>query len=237
MRKEEKMRKKIVGFIIAGILVLVFGFASIPARAELSLGIVGGYYSPNFGWINDYYFDYFNDWRNTDLGFKAGKVYGLILEYDVNSHFRLRIEYNRFGSKTSDDWWDYSAFPWTSHHDVDYKLTVSPVILSGIYKFSPFYVGAGVASFSTEFQDAYICEDYFGGVLVKTSSQSYSASDSPIGILVLGGFEYGDEPFFGGMEARYVIAEANLETEYSWRGAKADLSGFQVCVKVGYKFK
>jgi len=42
MKKEKKVRKKIVGFIITGILVLVFGFVSTPARAELSFGLVGG---------------------------------------------------------------------------------------------------------------------------------------------------------------------------------------------------
>lgn len=220
------MVRKMVGFIIAGAFVLVLGFTATRATAELSLGIAGGYYSPNFGWINNYYFDSFNDWRGTHFKFKPAMMYGLALGYDVTPYFRLRLEYNSFKSETSDDFWDYSALPWATYYDSDFKLTVTPVILSGIYRFSPFYIGGGVGSFSTEFKDAYVYEDYLDETLIKRGSRSYSASDSPLGVSFLGGFEYGNKGFSVALEARYVVAEADLK---DWlQDAKADLGGFQV---------
>lgn len=230
MKKDEKMRKKIAGFMIAGMLVLILGFTSTPARAELSLGVVGGYYSPNFGWINDYYFDSFNDWRGTYFKFKPAMMYSLALGYDVTPHFRLRLEYTSFKSETSDDFWDYSALPWATYYDSDFKLTVTPVILSGTYRFSPFYIGGGVGSFSTEFKDAYVYEDYLDETSIKRGSRSYSANDTPLGVLFLGGFEYSGQGFSGTLEARYVVAEADLT---DWlQDAKADLGGFQVCAGI-----
>ena len=148
MKEEKKLSKKIAGFMIVGTLVLVLGFVSTPARAELSLSLVGGYYSPNFGEINDDQWPHLgwcNDYYGTDLGFEAGMMSGLALGYDLDQRFRLRLEYNSFESKTSDDLWAGGY-----HWDVDFKLTVTSVILSGIYKFSPPYIGAGIGSFSTE---------------------------------------------------------------------------------------
>ena len=125
------MSKKIVGFVIAGVLVLVLGFVSTPARAELSLGLVGGYYSPNFGEVNDD-FDEVNANFGMDLELKAGIMYGLALGYDLGSRFGLRLEYNSFESKTSDtgsvtrDLWEY-------RFGLDAKLTVTPALLFLIY--------------------------------------------------------------------------------------------------------
>ena len=42
MKEEKKLSKKIVGFMIGGILVFVLILTSTPAWAELSLGLVGG---------------------------------------------------------------------------------------------------------------------------------------------------------------------------------------------------
>ena len=159
-------------------------------------------------------------------------MYGLALGYEVNPHFRLRLEYNSFESKTSDDSWAYYD-SLAEYWDEEFKLTVTPVILSGIYQFSPFYMGAGVGSFATKFKYTYTVEEYQDEILVDSSSGSYSESDSPIGVLVLGGIEYSGQGFFGGLEARYVVAEAELER----RDAKVDWGGFQVCVRAGFKFK
>ncbi|MFQ6067575.1 MAG: outer membrane beta-barrel protein [bacterium] len=193
------MRKKMVGFIIAGMLVLVFGLASTPARAELSLGVVGGYYSPNFGKIND---DYLAG-LGTDLEFKAGAMYGLVLGYDLPARFGLRLEYNSFESKTSDE-------------EQDFKLTVTPMMLSLIYGFSPAYIGAGVGLFSTEFKDTYGDSD----------------SDSPTGLVLLGGFGFGDRPIFLNLEARYVVGTKPKLEDF---GTEVDLSGLQLGLLAGLK--
>jgi len=175
------MRKKIIGFMVAGILFLVLGFVSMPASAELSLGVVGGYYSPNFGQVNDD-LDEMNDLLGTDLGFKAGMMYGLALGYNLPARFGLRLEYNSFESKTSDtssETWGL----WEFRDDMDLKLTVTPVILSLLYGFSPFYIGAGVGSFSTKLKVASEWEEYFVGFLVDSGSWSESDSD-------MGGFRF-----------------------------------------------
>ncbi len=214
MKKEKKMRKKIVGFMIAGVLVLVFGLASTPARAELSLGVVGGYYSPNFGQVNDDC-EEINDIFGTDLEFKAGMMYGLALGYDLPARFGLRLEYNSFESKTSD-----TLIPGI---DVDLKITVTPLLLSLTYGFSPFYVGAGVGSFPTEF-------DY--GFLVDSTLVTESDSDSPTGLVLLAGFGLGDRPIFLNIEARYVVGtKAKLEDA----DTEVDLSGVQLNLLAGLK--
>jgi len=208
------MRKKIIGFMVAGILFLVLGFVSTPASAELSLGLVGGYYSPNFGEINDD-LDEFNDLLGTDLELKAGMMYGLALGYDLPPHFGLRLEYNNFESKTSD-----TVLPGV---DLDFKLTVTPVILSLLYGFSPFYVGAGVGSFPTKLNYGY---------LVDSTAITDSDSDSPTGLVLLAGYGFGGEPIFLNLEARYVVGtKAKLEDA----GTEVDLSGLQLSLLVGLK--
>ena len=215
MKKEKRMRKKIVGFMVTGALVLVFGLVSTPARAELSLGLVGGYYSPNFGEVNDD-LDEVNDLLGTDLEFKAGMMYGLALGYDLPARFGLRLEYNSFESKTSD------VVP-TTTIDLECKLTVTPLLLSLTYGFSPFYVGAGVGSFSTEL-------DY--GFLVDSTLVTLSDSDSPTGLVLLAGFEFGGEPIFLNLEARYVVGtKAKLEDA----DTEVDLSGLQLSLLAGLK--
>ncbi len=214
MKKEKRMRKKIVGFMVAGMLILVFGLASTPARAQFSLGVVGGYYGPNFGQINDD-LDVVNVVFGTDLELKAGMMYGLALGYDLPPHFGLRLEYNSFESKTSD-----TVLPGV---DLDFKLTVTPVILSLLYGFSPFYVGAGVGSFSTKLK---------WGLLVDSTAITIADSDSPTGLVLLAGYGFGGEPIFLNLEARYVVGtKAKMEDA----GTEVDLSGVQLSLLVGLK--
>ncbi len=245
MKEEKKLSKKIAGFIIGGILVFVLILTSTPAWAELNLGLVGGYYSPSFGKINDYFDEEYNDVYGTDFGFEAGMMYGLVLGYDVNPHFRLRLEYNSFESKTSDSYPDPRPYEWVDW-DTDWKLTVTPVILSGIYKFSFFYIGAGLGLFSTEVKEVATADSYYESASVSDSHArsvpcdihpgdtfSRSVSDSPIGILVLGGFELGGKSPFLSLEARYVVGtKAKLED----LDTEVDLSGLQFSLVAGFKF-
>jgi len=225
------MRKKIIGFMVAGILFLVLGFVSTPASAELSLGVVGGYYSPNFGQVNDD-LDEMNDLLGTDLELKAGMMYGLALGYDLPARFGLRLEYNSFESKTSDTGSETSGL-WEFREDIDLKLTVTPVILSLLYEFSPFYIGAGVGSFSTKLKVTSEWEEYFVGFLVDSGSWSESDSDSPTGFVLLAGYGFGGEPVFLNLEARYVVGtKAKLEDLVT----EVDLSGLQLCLLGGFRF-
>jgi len=226
------MRKKIIGFMVAGILFLVLGFVSTPASAELSLGLVGSYYSPNYGEVNDY-LDEMNTFFGTDLEFKAGMMYGLALGYDLPPRFGLRLEYGSFEPKTSDTVSEGLPGILEYRTDIDLKLTVTPVVLSGIYKFSPFYIGAGVGSFSTKAKATWTYEEYFLGVLVDSESESESDSDSPTGFVLLAGYGFGGESPFLNLEARYVVGTKaklkDIETE-------VDLSGLQLSLLGGFKF-
>ena len=225
------MRKKIIGFMVAGILFLVLGFVSTPASAELSLGVVGGYYSPNFGQVNDD-LDEMNDLFGTDLELKAGMMYGLALGYDLPARFGLRLEYNSFESKTSDTWSETWGL-WEFREDLDLELTVTPVILSLLYGFSPFYIGAGVGSFSTKVKSTWTFEEYFLGVLVDSESDSESDKDSPTGLVLLAGYGFGGEPVFLNLEARYVVGtKAKLEDFET----EVDLTGLQLSLLGGFKF-
>jgi len=231
MKKEEMMRKKIVGFLIAGVLVLGLGLSSTPARAELSLGLVGGYYSPNFGKVNDDFDDYLNDFYGSDFEFKAGMLYGLALGLDLPGRFRLRLEYDSFESKTSDEYWRRGLWG-QSYNAIDYKLTVTPVIFSLLYGLSPAYIGAGVGWFSTKL--SYDCEweEYDPlGFFTASGSGSRSYSTSPTGLVLLGGFRFGDKPVFLNLEARYIVGtKAKLG---HW--TEVDLSGLQLGLLVGVK--
>ena len=221
MKKERKMRKKIVGFMIAGVFVLGLCLASTPARAEWSLGLGGGYYSPNFGKVNDEYLDTVNTTFGTDLELKAGMMYGLVLGYDLGPRFGLRLEYDSFESKTSET---VLVTP-TYSVDLDFKLTVTPVMISLIYGLSPAYIGAGVGSFSTKFQYGYLVDS----VLITTSD-----SDSPTGLVLLGGVGLGSPPIFFNLEARYIVG-TKAELEKPGGGTEVDLSGLQLCLLAGLK--
>ncbi len=81
------MSKKIVESVVAGLLVLVLGIASAPARAEFSLKILRGQYSPDLRKMNEEFDEYWNNHRGTDFGFKAGVISGLALGVNVGPRF------------------------------------------------------------------------------------------------------------------------------------------------------
>ena len=235
------MRKKIVESVIAGALVLVLGVASTPARAELSLRILGGYYSPNLRKINEDFDERWNNQWGHDFEFKAGGIYGLALGYDVAPRFELRLEGYCFESKTGETYyhsWEGSSGLWEHYHDDEFKLTVTPVIFSGIYKFSPFYMGAGVGSFSTKLQWVGEYDEYLNGSLWDSYSLGMSDIDSPPGLVLLAGFTLVDKPVSLNLEARYVmLANAKLEVDWweTW-DTEVDLSGLQLSLLAGVTF-
>jgi hypothetical protein len=235
------MRKKIVESVIAGVLVLVLGVASTPARAELSLKILTGQYSPHLRKINEDFDEHWNNERGTDFEFKAGVIYGLALGYDVGPRFEIRLEGHYCESETGDtfyhSWQDSRGFYEHYHHD-QFRLTVTPVIISGIYKFPPFYVGAGVGSFLSKLQWVGEYDEYLNGSLWHSYSLGTSDTDSPVGLVVLAGFRFGGRLVSFNLEARYVmVAKAKLEVDYwdTW-DTEVDLSGLQLSLLAGVKF-
>jgi hypothetical protein len=236
------MRKKIVESVIAGVLVLVLGVASTPARAQLSLAVVGGYYSPTLGKINEDFDEHWNNDWGTDFEFKAGAIHGLALGYDVGPRLEFRLEGYSFESKTGDSYyhsWEDSEGFWEHYHNDNFGLTVTPLILSGIYKLSPFYIGAGIASFSTKLKWTGEYDEYRYGFLWNSHSLRESDSDSSTGLVLLAGFSFGRQPVLLNLEARYVMgAKAKLEVIWwdTWE-TEVDPSGLQLSLLAGVKFK
>jgi len=235
------MRKKTVESVIAGVLVLVLGVASTPARAGLSLKILGGQYSPHLRKMNEEFDEYWNNQWGTDFEFKAGAIYGLALGYDVGPRFKIRLEGYSFESKTGDTYresWEGSLGVWEQYIHEDFKLTVIPVIVLGIYKFSPFYVGGGVGSFSSELQSPWEYDEYLNGSWMGSYSGSKSDADSPAGLVVLAGFSLGNNPVSLNLEARYVmLAKAGLEVNCHDWDTEADFGGLQLSLLAGVTFR
>jgi len=236
------MRKKIVESVIAGVLVLVLGVASTPARAKLNLKILGGQYSPHLRKMNEDFDEHWNNDWGTDFEFKAGVIYGLALGYDVGPRFEIRLEGHYFESKTGDtyyhSWESESGNLWEHYHHEDFKLTVSPVIFSGIYKFSPFYAGIGVGSFSSKLQWVGEYDEYKNGSLSDSYSLGMSDRDSPAGLVLLAGFSFKHKPVSLNFEARYVMdTKAKFEVDWwdTW-DTEADLSGLQLSLLAGVTF-
>lgn len=257
------MRKKIVGFMIAGVLVLVLGFISTPARAEINLGLGGYYYAPGFGEINDTLGDV-NDYYGTGLEFKPGGMYGLELGWNVTDRFTLRLGYNSFKSQTSGTGDHLDINYWYSDYWCDYylwyyetlatniTLTITPIIFSGIYRFPPFFVGGGMCLIPTTCEGSGTwTEDYYyeyydwwwgewyGPYWLEGYWGDYleSDSDSAIGPVVLGGVQLvggENKGAFLNAEVSYIMAEANLSIDGI--DAKVDLSGWKAGVSGGFEF-
>ena len=85
-----------------------------------------GWYSPNFGEVNDYLDDIYTDW--TDLKFEEGMMYGAAVEYEITPNSKLRGEQNGFNAETSDS----DGVGWMAY-EAEYKLNVNAYTLSGIY--------------------------------------------------------------------------------------------------------
>jgi len=237
------MREKIVKSVIAGVLVLFLGLVSSPARAELSLKIVGGHYNFSLGRINEDFDEYWNDDWGTDFEFKAGAIYGLALGCDVVPRLEFRLEGYSFESKTGDtyynSWERESGDLWEHYHHDDFKLTVTPVIVSGIYKFSPFYVGIGVGSFITKLRYVGEYDEYKNEFLFDSYSLTESDSDIPAGLVLLAGFSFKHKPVSLNLEARYVMdTKAKLKVRWwdTW-DTEVDLGGLQLSLLAGVTFR
>ena len=235
------MRKKIVESALAGLLVLVLGIASAPARAEFSLKILRGQYSPHLQKMNAEFDEYWNNLWGTDFELKAGAISGLALGFNVGPRFEIRLEGYGFESKTGDTYrrsWEGSLGVLERYQHEDFKLTVISVIVSGIYKFSPFYVGAGVGSFSSKLQWVSEYDDYLNGFWMASYSSSKSDTSSPGGLVVLAGFSLENKLVSLNLEARYVtLAKGKLEVNCHDWDTEADFGGLQLSLLAGITFR
>jgi hypothetical protein len=191
--------------------------------------------------MNEEFDEYWNNHRGTDFGFKAGVISGLALGVNVGPRFEIRLEGYGFESKTGDTYresWEGSLGVWERHIREDFELTVTAVIVLGIYKFSPFYVGAGVGLFSSRQQWVQEYNGYLNGFWTDSYSWGKSDTDNPGGLVVLAGFSFGYKPVSLNLEARYVmLAKGKLEINCHTWDTEADLSGLQLTVLAGVTFR
>jgi len=169
--------------------------------------------------------------------FNPGMTTGVWVGRRVSSRFGVRVELGSFSSKTSgtlyDDYVDDWGHLWEQYIDKNWKLTVRPVIFFGTLKLSPAYVGMGVGVFPTKLKVDWEREEYVDGFLWDTAPGSDSESDSPTGLVLLAGFQFGGTRTSLNLEVRYIFgAKAKLKDF----GAEVDLSGFQLVGGAGFKF-
>lgn len=193
-------------------------------KTALNLGVLVGWYSPNFGEVNDYLDDVNDDW-DTDLEFEGGMMYGAAVEYEFTPNFKLRGEWNAFKAETSDRV-DY----FSEWYEAEYKLNVSSYTLSGIYTISPEkplspYIGAGVGQFITRFQWSETASLEGSPLLASSGSET----ERPFGFQVLIGIEFGTGILLLRGEARYISAQVKMEDFESYddlvSGTTIDLGG------------
>jgi len=229
------MKKAVVASLGAMLILFLAGIS----WASLGIGIGGGYYSPNFGEINEL-FEEGNEAMGTHFEFKPGMMYGVELCYDVNSRLSLRAEYLSFSSTTEDSlsniWIDLPDAPdYEVNADISYKLSAMPIFLLATYRLSTEsswrpYVGLGIGSFASKVE-ASIDYEQVDGPGKGTISESYE--DSPIGYQILAGIAGN---ITGSLvlktEARYVSAKATFsgqgigpegEVDCDWNGFMANL--------------
>jgi len=211
-----------------------------------------GYYTPNYGQVNEL-FENMNKTYGTNVKFKSGLNWGLNLNYELSSNWRMRGEYIAFDSKTSDSYvYEYELFGTLYRDDIDYvgfEVNLRALILSGIYRFSPNksfcpYAGLGIGLFLTELKGKVTGTSYYYDPSTdkwqEWLSIDASGSDnaSPIGFQILAGVEYKvRENFSIAGEIKYVIGKAeDLLGEEGWESFDVDWSGLSAGLGVVYSF-
>lgn len=252
--------KKTAWFVV---LVLILLGLTAPALAEenkWSFGGLLGWYSPDYGEVNDKLHE-INDYWRTDLGLDSGPILGLTASYQFSPNFRLRGEIAKFRAETSDTgtlsggywyyWWYYS---WEETLEFDGELIVTPVIVSGVYIFPEMsspkfslrpYLGAGIGQFITKGKVSakYEYDEWLDSYHIYHEEWPIEDEDTdkPLGIQLLGGVE-GElsENVSFGIEARYIVAEAELESRklglFGKKEIEVDLGGLMLTGSLLIKF-
>ena len=230
------MKKKLVGFLGTGALVLVFGLLLGSAQAALNFGGLVGWYNPNFSELNDYLDSSAPPEWGIDLEFGGKMLHSIAVEYEITPNFKFRGEWNNFNAGTSDrggrGMFGYRA---------EYKLNVNAYTFSGIYTASPPrpvfpYIGAGLGQFMTKFQWEET-ESYTGTPWLNSTG---SETEGLMGFQVLSGvgFQTGTLLLWG--EARYISAEVEIKNfqshDRSVSGITIDLSGLFLNVGTVIRF-
>jgi len=234
------MKKIVVGFLsVVVVLLLISSFA----QAGLKMSVNAGYYSPNYGQINEE-LSAAKVETGMDLRFDSGVFFGLSIAGEVGDKLEVRLEYDSFSSKTKDSYSYSDTFEGITYREditVELELSTTPIILSLIYNFSPGaslspYAGVGLGIFSSKLSSKTVCKYYENGELVDVEPPyEYSDDDSPMGFLVLAGVQKDvtENLIFRG-EVRYISAKATFATEVE--SVDCDLSGFMGSVGLEYRF-
>lgn len=222
--------KKLVCFGILILLLLGLGAAQANVNETgLSFGVIGGWYLPGYGEINDDLED-INDYWGTNLRFRSGPILGFTASYDFTPNFRLRGELARFSRGTRDEatlsgsyWYYWWYYYWEETMDFTAELTVISLTLSGLYMFPSTssirpYLGAGIGQFITTLKTKGSVEHdkWVDGWHYYHDEYSFRDrdTDSPLGVQILVGIE-GElsENISFAIEGRYTIAEAEFELD------------------------
>jgi len=229
------MKTRIIRLIATGTLIFALGFAARVAGADWRIGGFAGYYSPNFGEINEWDKRYEETGIcGVDLEFGAGVLYGITAEYGISPNFALRGEITSFSTKTSSK--GYWSSGWLeAEYDMDFELSMRSLVFSGIYRLPlemlSAYMGVGVGQFATRVELSGETRWYEDEVLKDTWTQSLSQNDSPIGLELLGGTGYDIQNLSLAGEVKYTIAKADVGLF-----GVADLSGLSLVLAALYQF-
>jgi len=237
------MKRLSIGFLVV-FLTLVVG-VSATAKIEavvypkFSFGGVFGSYYPNCQEWNAY-LGQINDAWDMNLSLGSGSVYGLNAAVDISPNIKVRGEFNRFFTETSDygyDWW-YDRMDMDARLDINSFWAEGMLVLpqyksaSGLF-LSP-YVGGGIGWVSAN------------GTMSASYTDSWwsyydwdmddSASDSTMGVRILGGVEGGVNYFNFALEGSYTIT-SGTELRFSRFGQdfKDDLGGLGVNILLNLK--
>ena len=237
------MKKIVVGFLS---VVLVFLLIGSFAQAGLRFYLDAGYYDPDYGEINEY-LSMLSAGTGMGLGLDSGFFSALGIAGGITPKLEVRLEYGDFTSKTSGsftDSYEWEGVTYTSKYRTKMELTVNPLILSLIYRFSERalspYVGVGLGSFSAKLSGESWYEEYEDGTLADFSYGQGSYSDDPTGFLVLAGLakDIGKNFVLRG-EVRYIFSTKATFVDRTasppW-SVDCDLGGFMGSVVLEYSF-
>jgi len=243
MGKEEMMKRVVIGILCVGLVLLSASFAG----ASLKVSVNAGYYDPDYGQINEE-LSVLSAGTGMNLGFDSGFIYGLSIAGEIGDRLEARLEYDSFSSKTSgeftDSYVDLDEVTHTFKNSMKMELTVSPVILSLVYRFpgaslSP-HVGVGLGLFSTKLTGESWYREYEDGDLVDFSYDRGAYDDDPVGFLVLAGLTKNiGKNFVLRGEVRYIFSAKATFTDETvsppW-SVDCDLGGFMGNVGVECRF-
>jgi len=127
-----------------------------------------------------------------------------------------------------------------SEIDQDLRLRLVPIALT--FRLLPLgqqsavqpYVGAGIGLINWRYSEFGESADFGAGFPPIVFEDSFVASGTQVGPVVLGGVRFGGESVTAGGEIRYHKAEADLDDDFA--GSRLDLGGWTYNFTIGVRF-